>query len=135
MIEALKEEEVVNKVGGRFKLSTLIQKRLVALNAGARPLVDVDTNDKMEIVVEEILRHFTEDECSGQEGRHVITPDRIARAIEPWLTSKGDPGGRQCIDAGFVSVAVVVGEVVLLGGRQIHRPGDEAAGRRRRLLL
>ena len=36
MIEALKEEEIVNKVGGRFKLSTLIQKRLVALNSGAR---------------------------------------------------------------------------------------------------
>jgi DNA-directed RNA polymerase subunit omega len=56
MIEALKEEAIVNKVGGRFKLSTLIQKRLVALNAGARPLVDLNTNNKMEIVIEEILR-------------------------------------------------------------------------------
>ena len=51
MIEALKEEEIVNKVGGRFKLSTLIQKRLVALNGGARPLVNLDTKEKMEIVV------------------------------------------------------------------------------------
>lgn len=56
MIEALKEEEIVNKVGGRFKLSTLIQKRLVALNGGARPLVNIDTSDKMEIVVQEILQ-------------------------------------------------------------------------------
>ena len=40
MIDELREEAIVNKVGGRFKLSTLIQKRLVALNAGARPLVD-----------------------------------------------------------------------------------------------
>lgn len=56
MIEALKEEEIVNKVGGRFKLSTLIQKRLVALNSGARPLVDLDTPEKMEIVVQEILQ-------------------------------------------------------------------------------
>ncbi len=56
MIEALKEEEIVNKVGGRFKLSTLIQKRLVAINGGARPLVNVDTKDKMEIVVQEILQ-------------------------------------------------------------------------------
>jgi DNA-directed RNA polymerase subunit omega len=56
MIEALKEEEIVNKVGGRFKLSTLIQKRLVALNAGARPLVDAGTTDKMEIIVQEILQ-------------------------------------------------------------------------------
>ena len=56
MIDALKEEAIVNKVGGRFKLSTLIQKRLVALNAGSRPLVEGDTNDKMEIVVQEILQ-------------------------------------------------------------------------------
>lgn len=56
MIEALKEEEIVNKVGGRFKLSTLIQKRLVALNSGARPLVTVSSKDKMEVVVQEILQ-------------------------------------------------------------------------------
>jgi DNA-directed RNA polymerase subunit omega len=56
MIEALKEEEIVNKVGGRFKLSTLIQKRLVALNAGARPLVDAGSEDKLEIIVQEILQ-------------------------------------------------------------------------------
>lgn len=55
MIDELKEEEIVNKVGGRFKLSTLIQKRLVALNAGARPLVDTKSNDKLQIVVQEII--------------------------------------------------------------------------------
>jgi DNA-directed RNA polymerase subunit omega len=43
-------------VGGRFKLSTLIQKRLVALNAGSRPLVEVDTQDKMSIVLQEVLQ-------------------------------------------------------------------------------
>lgn len=56
MIDALREEGIVNKVGGRFKLSTLIQKRLVALTAGARPLVDLNTSDKMEIVVAEIMQ-------------------------------------------------------------------------------
>jgi DNA-directed RNA polymerase subunit omega len=57
MIEALKEEGIVNKVGGRFKLSTLIQKRLVALNAGARPLVDAAPDEnKIEIIVQEILQ-------------------------------------------------------------------------------
>lgn len=56
MIEALKEEGIVNKVGGRFKLSTLIQKRLVALNAGARPLVDAGDKNQMEIIVQEILQ-------------------------------------------------------------------------------
>ena len=53
MIDDLREEEIVNKVGGRFKLSTLIQKRMVALNAGGRPLVDIDSKDKMQIVIEQ----------------------------------------------------------------------------------
>ena len=56
MIDALKEEQIVNKVGGRFKLSTLIQKRLAAINAGARALVDFQSEDKMEVVVQEILQ-------------------------------------------------------------------------------
>jgi len=56
MIDALKEEEIVNKVGGRFKLSTLIQKRLAAINAGARALVNFDSDNQMEIVVQEILQ-------------------------------------------------------------------------------
>ena len=56
MIEELKEEQIVNKVGGRFKLSTLIQKRMIALNQGARPLVDIRTNDKILLVIQEIMQ-------------------------------------------------------------------------------
>lgn len=56
MLDELKEETIVNKVGGRFKLSTLMQKRLVQLNAGSRPLVEINSNDKMAIVVQEILQ-------------------------------------------------------------------------------
>lgn len=56
MLEELREEGIVNKIGGRFKLSTLIQKRLVQLNAGSRPLVDMNMQDKMQIVLQEILQ-------------------------------------------------------------------------------
>jgi DNA-directed RNA polymerase subunit omega len=57
MIDELREEAIVNKVGGRFKLSTLIQKRLVAINAGARPLVDASKfPNKMEVVIQEIMQ-------------------------------------------------------------------------------
>ena len=56
MLDELKEEEIVNKVGGRFKLSTLIQKRMVALNTGAHPLVNMPTNDKMAVVLQEIVQ-------------------------------------------------------------------------------
>ena len=55
MYDALKEEEIVRKVGGRFKLSTLIQKRLVQLNQGARPLIQTHESDNMSIVLKEIL--------------------------------------------------------------------------------
>jgi DNA-directed RNA polymerase subunit omega len=56
VLDDLKEEGIVNKVGGRFKLSTLIQKRIVMLNAGARPLVESKTSDRMAIVLQEILQ-------------------------------------------------------------------------------
>ncbi len=56
MHEELKEEAIVNKVGGRFKLSTLIQKRMIALNTGHKPLVEVRGGDKMAIVIQEILQ-------------------------------------------------------------------------------
>jgi DNA-directed RNA polymerase subunit omega len=56
MLDELKEEGIVNKVGGRFKLSTLIQKRMIMLNQGARPLVEVRGGDRMAIVIQEILQ-------------------------------------------------------------------------------
>ena len=56
MYHDLKEEEVVKLVGGRFKLSTLIQKRLVQLNAGSQPLVHTTATDNMEIALQEILQ-------------------------------------------------------------------------------
>jgi DNA-directed RNA polymerase subunit omega len=56
MIEALKSDAIVDKVGGRFKLCALIQRRLVQLMDGARPLVDRAGRSDLEVVVEEILR-------------------------------------------------------------------------------
>lgn len=55
MIEELKSTDMMNKVGGRFKLSALIQKRMLEIMQGSRPLIE-DTEGKtaMEIVVEEI---------------------------------------------------------------------------------
>ncbi|MHC5083190.1 MAG: DNA-directed RNA polymerase subunit omega [Planctomycetota bacterium] len=55
MIEELKDNVVVNKVGGRFKMSALIQKRMVELIEGGRPLItDTEGMTTMEIVIEEI---------------------------------------------------------------------------------
>ena len=54
MYEDLKEEDIVNKVGGRFKLSTLLQKRVVQLAKGSRPLVATYATDRMLIALQEI---------------------------------------------------------------------------------
>ena len=57
MIEALKSDEIVNKLGGRFKLTALIQRRLKELNIdGARPLVEREGRTDLELVIEEILQ-------------------------------------------------------------------------------
>lgn len=57
MIEELRNKEIFEKVGGAFKLTALIQKRMAEMIEGSRPLIE-DTKGKtmMEIVVEEIMQ-------------------------------------------------------------------------------
>lgn len=67
MIEELKSTDIVNKVGGRFKLTALVQRRLEELMQGGRPLIeDVQGMTQMEIVVQEIMQDkITIDDESG----------------------------------------------------------------------
>ncbi len=56
MIEELKEDKLIEKVGGRFRLSSLIRQRLVALNGGSSAYVNVPKDTPhLEVVVREIL--------------------------------------------------------------------------------
>ena len=55
MIEGLKTDELMHRLGGRFKLASLIQRRMVELLQGARPLVDTRGLTDIEVVVKEIL--------------------------------------------------------------------------------
>jgi DNA-directed RNA polymerase subunit omega len=90
MLDELKEEAIVNKVGGRFKLSTLIQKRMVALNTGARPLVDMKTADKLAIVIQEILQDkIFLDQSGNVVLRGAAAGDAVRRAM---LTDISDVG-------------------------------------------
>lgn len=54
MIEDLKSEELVNKVGGSFKLAVLIQKRMLELMQGSRPLVPRENMSDLELAIREI---------------------------------------------------------------------------------
>jgi DNA-directed RNA polymerase subunit omega len=92
MLDELKEEEIVNKVGGRFKLSTLIQKRMVMLNQGAKPLVDVKGGDKLATVIQEILQDKIYLDTSGAvQTRGLTAGDAARRAMLGDISS--DLGG------------------------------------------
>jgi DNA-directed RNA polymerase subunit omega len=88
MLDDLKEEAIVNRVGGRFKLSTLIQKRMVMLNTGARPLVEVRGGDRMAIVVQEILQDKIYLDTSGVvQARNGDMSDLSRRAMAGDISS------------------------------------------------
>ena len=55
MIEELKSEELINKIGGKFRLTALVQRRLSELMQGGRPLIkDTEGKTMLEIVIQEI---------------------------------------------------------------------------------
>ena len=56
MIEALKSDELVNRMGGRFKLTALVQRRWAELLNGARPLVERKGRSDLELAIAEILQ-------------------------------------------------------------------------------
>ena len=56
MLDAIKDEDVINRIGGRFKLTALIQKRWRDLMFGARPLVEPGRMTPLEIGVQEVVQ-------------------------------------------------------------------------------
>ena len=74
MIDELKNKRIFEKVGGPFKLSALIQKRMTELMEGSRPLIEnTEKKTMMEIVVEEIMQDkITPD--YGSESQKVDIP-------------------------------------------------------------
>ena len=75
MIDALKSDEIVNKVGGRFKLTALIQKRMLELMDGARPLVERGNMTDLEVVIQEVLQDKI---AIDYEGSGLDRPEEIA---------------------------------------------------------
>ncbi len=55
MIETLKHDDLIRKLGGRFKLTALIQRRWLELMRGARPMVETRGKSDLEVVIQEIL--------------------------------------------------------------------------------
>jgi DNA-directed RNA polymerase subunit omega len=75
MIEALKSDEIVNKVGGRFKLTALLQKRVLELMEGARPLVERgDHMTDLEVAIQEVLQDKI---AIDYENSDLLPPDKV----------------------------------------------------------
>ena len=109
MIDELKEEEIVNKVGGRFKLSTLIQKRMIALNQGARRLVEAgrrqdDDRDPGDHAGQDLPRHVGQPPdgradrgAGGRRGNRRSYPTgRMSRA-RPLILASGPAIRKACL--------------------------------------
>jgi len=60
MAKKYAEEDVISQVGGRFKLATLLEKRYRELLFGGRPLVDVESNDPLDTLLEEVVEKKVE---------------------------------------------------------------------------
>jgi DNA-directed RNA polymerase subunit omega len=82
MLEELKSEQIVRKVGGRFKLAALIQKRMLELLQGSRPLIEnTEGKTMMEIVVQEILQDkITIDETAYERKTKAEVDARVEEA-------------------------------------------------------
>lgn len=55
-MEVEKIEQASKKVGGYYKLTVLVQKRIKELVRGAAPLIETKIDDPLEIAIEEILQ-------------------------------------------------------------------------------
>lgn len=74
-------ERLTQKVGGRFRLTSLLQKRLAELVNGSPPLVDTAASDYFEIALSEI-----------EEGRIEILRPWNAEGAESLPASDGGEG-------------------------------------------
>ena len=105
MIDQSKFEDLYGMVGGVFKTTVLIQKRLRELNRGARKLVDEESKNLIETVMKEIEEHKIELIPDTEENRELIraevermTADQAA-SVEVDETASEDELERRILSA------------------------------------
>jgi len=67
MIEAFRNDDIIDKFGGRFKLCAMIQRRWLQLLQGAKPMVESHGLTDLEVIVKEILDGKLEMELLEEE--------------------------------------------------------------------
>ena len=76
MIELLRNDDLIDMVGGRFRLTALIQRRWLQLMQGARPMVDTKGVTDLEVVLQEIMEGKIEAIQPGEDGEPEVPPER-----------------------------------------------------------
>jgi DNA-directed RNA polymerase subunit K/omega len=80
-------ERLARKVGGRFKLATLVMKRLIEINRGSQPLVEVHTDNLLDAVMREVdldlVRLVPRLPAPGRESMPEITQSAVGLLDEP----------------------------------------------------
>lgn len=73
MIDDLKNIDLIKKVGGKYKLTALIQKRILEMMQGSRPLIEnTEGKTNLEIVIQEILQ----DKITAEYGSEPTEPKK-----------------------------------------------------------
>ena len=68
MIEALKDDKLIHRLGGRFQFTSLVQHRVRQLMDGDRPLVERKGRTDFEVAVQEVVEEkITHDLLEPQE--------------------------------------------------------------------
>lgn len=85
MLDIDMEEALVKKVGGKFALTTILQRRMVELNRGAAPMVKLESFDRnlRRIVCREILEDKVQLAVREQGAQAIaVEKERIETATE-----------------------------------------------------
>ena len=95
MLEELKSEELVKKVGGRFKLAALVQRRMTELLHGSRPLIeDTENMTMLAIVLQEILQDKITIDTAVYERKVETIIERRDEDDDDEPRGRGGRGGR-----------------------------------------
>src|SRR5262245_5120400 len=89
------EEALISKVGGKFKLTVLIQKRMVELNRGGRPMLKSEAKSLRRLVCEEILQEKVALAPREEVGFSIEEEKARLQAGAPAPTSGGGGGGEE----------------------------------------
>ena len=97
MLDIDTEEKLIRKLGGKFKLTTLVQKRMVELHRiGARPLVvrDDEKRDLLRLVIEEVLQEKIQ-LAPREEVGYSLEEEKLLldKKEEPVEDEEGGPAG------------------------------------------